>query len=167
MGAVDLSNQFINKYPSYIRTQYHWWKVLFFHLLDIMIVNSYILFQEFRRTHERNFPNFSSSFGQLEFRESLAHSLMGLSDLHVSVHSDIASKCVPEFGDKRTDCIYCNAEAIVLKKKLPSYKTSVFCQTCNVPLCLTKERNCFKKWHSKDGESVRKCANQSCKKRKL
>jgi hypothetical protein len=115
--------------------------VSFFLLLDITIVNSYILFQEFRRTHESNFPNFSSSFGQLEFRESLAHSLVGLSDSHVSVHSDTASKCIPEFGDKRTDCIYCNAEAIlvVLKKRLPSYKTSVFCQTCNVPLCLTKE----------------------------
>ncbi|XP_062609518.1 piggyBac transposable element-derived protein 4-like [Saccostrea cucullata] len=165
MGAVDLSNQFTNKYPSYIRTQYHWWKVLFFHLLDIMVVNSYILFQEFRKSHESQITNCSSGFGQLEFRESLALSLMGLNEKSVSKESVI--QCIPEFLEKRKDCVFCNAEAILLNKKSPSYKTLVFCPSCQVPLCLSSDRNCFKKWHSKEGEDVRKSADLSCKKRKL
>ncbi|XP_048739025.2 piggyBac transposable element-derived protein 4-like [Ostrea edulis] len=165
MGAVDLSNQFTSKYPSYIRTQYHWWKVLFFHLLDIMVVNSYIIFEEFRKLHANQFTNCSSVYGQLEFRESLAMSLMGLNEKCVSKESPIA--CIPEFLDKRKDCTFCNAEAIFMNEKFPSYKTSVFCVSCQVPLCLSNDRNCFKKWHSKEGEDVRNCANLSCKKRKL
>jgi hypothetical protein len=33
---------------------------------------------------------------------------------------------MPEFLDKRKDCTFCNAEAILMNKKVPSYKTSVF-----------------------------------------
>lgn len=93
-----------------------------------MIVNSFILFQEFRNAHENNFPNFNSNCEQLEFRESLAYSLMGSNDK--SFDSDTVGKCLPGFADKRKYCTYCNAEAIVRKKKLPSYKTSIFCQSC-------------------------------------
>ena len=165
MGAVDLSNQYVNKYPSYIRTQNHWWKVLFFHLLDIMVVNSFILFQEFRKTHNMQFHDISSTFGQLEYRESLAMSLMDPIS-RCAVPGGFKA-CFPEFLEKRRDCTYCNAEAILSDSKVPSYKTSVYCPTCNVSLCLTSERNCFRKWHSKDGEDVRKCAAVSCKKRKI
>jgi hypothetical protein len=47
---------------------------------DIMVVNSYILIQEFRKSHDNLFTNVSSAFGQLEFSESLAISLMGLNE---------------------------------------------------------------------------------------
>ena len=74
---------------------------------------------------------------------------------------------MPGFLDKRKDCIFCNAEAILMNKKVPSYKTSVFCPSCQVPLCLSNDKNCFKKWHSEEWEDVRKCAESACKKRKL
>jgi hypothetical protein len=32
---------------------------------------------------------------------------------------------------------------------------------------LSNDRNCFKKWHSEEGEDVWKCAESACKKRKL
>ena len=149
MGAVNLSNQYIN-----------WWKVLFFHLLDFVVVNSFILFRNFVKHTACSFMT-RTTFGQLEYRESLAMSLM-----------DPKSRCaVPggfkAFLEKRRDCTYCNAEAILTDSKVPSYKTSVYCPTCNVSLCLTSERNCFRKWHCKDGEDVRTCAAVSCKKRKL
>ena len=78
MGGVDLSNQYLNKYSSYIRSQCHWWKVLFFHCIDIMVVNSYILFQQFVAEHPNEFSDteFGSRFGQLEFREAIAIALM-------------------------------------------------------------------------------------------
>ncbi|CAC5381102.1 unnamed protein product [Mytilus coruscus] len=78
MGCVDKSNQNLNKYSSYIRTQNHWWMVLFFHCLDIVIANAYILLTDFVSKSPELFveSEFSSSLGQLEFRENFAISLM-------------------------------------------------------------------------------------------
>ena len=78
MGGVDLSNQYLNKYSSYIRTQSHWWKVLFFHCFDMMVVNSFIMFQEFIEKYPTEFSNtpFDNRFGQLKFRESIASEMM-------------------------------------------------------------------------------------------
>ena len=50
MRGVDRSDQLINKYKSLRKTN-EWWKTVFFHLIDICRVNSYILFMEFRKQH--------------------------------------------------------------------------------------------------------------------
>ena len=44
MKGVDLSNQLISYYELNSKT-YKLWKRIFFHLLDISIVNSYILYK--------------------------------------------------------------------------------------------------------------------------
>jgi hypothetical protein len=46
MFGVDKSNQYLSRYPCYIKSKFHWWKVLFFQSIDIMIVNAIIVFQE-------------------------------------------------------------------------------------------------------------------------
>jgi hypothetical protein len=43
-----------------------------------MIVNAFIFFQEFKKENPLKFDNLPVHFGQLEFRESLAKSLLGL-----------------------------------------------------------------------------------------
>ena len=43
---------------------------LFFHSIDIMIVNAFIVFQEFKKENPQKFDNLPVHFGQLEFRES-------------------------------------------------------------------------------------------------
>ena len=48
MRGVDRSDQLINKYKSLRKTN-KWWKTVFFHLIDVCRVNSYILFLEFRK----------------------------------------------------------------------------------------------------------------------
>lgn len=79
MGGVDKSNKMLNKYPCYIKSIFYWWKV-FFHSIDIMVVNSYIILKKFMKAkvNESSVFGVSASFGQLEYRESLAMSLMGL-----------------------------------------------------------------------------------------
>ena len=52
MNAVDRSDQILATH-NILRKCARWWKTLFFHLIDMTIVNSYILFQE----HRRNFPD--------------------------------------------------------------------------------------------------------------
>ena len=43
MFGVNKSNQYLSRYPCYIKSKFHWWKVLFFQSIDILIVNA-ILF---------------------------------------------------------------------------------------------------------------------------
>jgi hypothetical protein len=44
------------------KTKIHWWKILFFHSIDIMIVNAFIVFQEFKKENPQKFDNLRSSF---------------------------------------------------------------------------------------------------------
>ena len=71
MFGVDKSNQYLSRYPCYIKSKLHWWKVLFFHSIDIMIVNAFNVFQEFKKENSQKFANLPVHFGQLEFRQSL------------------------------------------------------------------------------------------------
>ena len=46
MKGVDLSNQLIS-YQDLNRKTIKWWKRIFFHLLDIVIVNSFIIYKKY------------------------------------------------------------------------------------------------------------------------
>ena len=46
MKRVDLSNQLI-RYYELNRKTIKWWKRIFFHLLDIVIVNSFIIYKKY------------------------------------------------------------------------------------------------------------------------
>ena len=45
MGGVDKADQLLSYYPFSHRTV-KWWKRAFFHLLDVALVNSYIMYTE-------------------------------------------------------------------------------------------------------------------------
>ena len=52
MNGVDRSDQLIGT-NNVMRKCLRWWKTSFFHLIDIAIVNGFILFQE----HQANLPD--------------------------------------------------------------------------------------------------------------
>ncbi len=71
MGEVDLSYQFISKYYC-LRQINRWWITLFFHLIDMVVANSYILFQEWCDKNPDNEDlHCDKLYGQLQFREEL------------------------------------------------------------------------------------------------
>ncbi len=78
MGGVDLFDQFIAKY-SVLKKVNRWWVTLFFHVIDLASVNSYILFKEWSAQNPNN-PDLKSNakYGQLEFREELVEQLAEL-----------------------------------------------------------------------------------------
>ena len=49
MNGVDRSDQLISRYHV-LRKTIKWWKTLFFHMIDISVVNSYILFKSYQKT---------------------------------------------------------------------------------------------------------------------
>lgn len=80
MNAVDRSDQIIAK-NSVLRKCMRWWKTLFFHMIDIAVVNSYILFQLYRAENldveELKRPN---KYSLAEYREELVRQLTGLEE---------------------------------------------------------------------------------------
>ena len=67
-----------------------------------MIVNSFIVFQEYRKEFPDQFQNFS--FGQLELRESIVKSLLGTDNWN-DQNTDF-TLCMPAFDTKRQRCSF-------------------------------------------------------------
>ena len=70
MGGVDLSDQLIGKY-NVLRKVNRWWKTIFFHLIDIASVNSYILLKASQTQYNIDKLKRKKRYGQPEFREEL------------------------------------------------------------------------------------------------
>ena len=92
-----------------------------------MIVNAFIVFQEFKKENPQKFDNLPVHFGQLEFRESLVKSLLGL-DSGVK-HSDFKSTCIPSFNEnsKRLRCTVCYVHAKLNELPETHCKTLFLC----------------------------------------
>ncbi len=64
MNGVDRSDQYTVSYP-FVRKTCKWWRKLFFYLLEVSVVNSYIIYREVTKKKTTH----------LEFRRSLLESL--------------------------------------------------------------------------------------------
>jgi hypothetical protein len=76
MRGVDIANQLREAYKTHRATQRNWWP-LFYWLIDVVVINSYRLYQ----VHVKN----ESPLTHLEFRTALYTSLLG-SSLNVKIH---------------------------------------------------------------------------------
>lgn len=154
MNAVDRSDQILAK-NSALRKCMRWWKTLFFHMIDIAVVNSFILFQLHRAEHpdveELKRPN---KFSIAEYREELVRQLAGLEEYDQppvfkppSVERGAFETAhIVKSSVTKKSCKVCYRET---KKEL---KVVTYCDApqCQVHLHCTQEKNCFEIWHSKD-----------------
>ncbi|XP_062604100.1 piggyBac transposable element-derived protein 4-like [Saccostrea cucullata] len=160
MGAVDRHNQMIENYKLPIKTL-KWWKKLFFHIMNVAIVNSYILYKESCKA--------ATPMLQRNFRRKLVEQLIQTSGATIGVH---VGRPAPRILERLTgrhflarleeggkmllrQCIVCGpAEKEMLPSMRPGEKrpsrcghtTSYKCKECNVALCLTP---CFEIYHTK------------------
>lgn len=158
MNAVDRSDQILAT-NNVLRKCMSWWKTLFFHLIDIAVVNSFILFKE----HQAKFPDNEAlcrkaDYSLSHFREEIVRQLCGFPEydippvhatakpapppmgefetVHIPVSSDVRRRCVVCYNKTKSDC------------KVSTY--------CSVPQCEQKymhvmgEKKCFKEFHSKE-----------------
>ena len=148
MNGVDRSDQYLAKY-NLLWKCLRWWKTLFFHMIDISLVNAFILFQSYRKANPKIVPlQRAKSFSVLEFREAVIRQILGLEEFGTPpVAKPATKKCekvpkqannhFPIFGDKKRNCKHC-----YMKSRIES-KIFSYCPDCDVYLHVTKEKNCF------------------------
>lgn len=157
MGGIDLNDQLVAIYRTDIGTKKYYIRV-FHHLLDVCVVNAWLLYR--RHCSQRGDETHMTL---LEFRTAVANSLIkyGKHILHSRGRPTKASLSTPvkkpktvtttptldvRFDDKshwpevtfRQRCRQCNHR---------NHFTYFKCSKCNIPLCLTRERNCFLAYH--------------------
>lgn len=159
MNAVYRSDEILAE-NDVLRVYMQWWQTLFFHVIDIAVVNSYVLFQ----LHRAENPDAEGlkrpgEFSIFEYREELVCQLSGLEEYAQPPLSEaseppsvqpqpgaFATVHVPEISDGRKSCKVCYATT------KEEFKVNTYCSApqCQVYLHCTQEKNCFAVWHSKD-----------------
>lgn len=157
MNGVDKFDQLLSSYKIN-RQSKKWWHRIFFYFLDACVVNSYCLYKLL------NLPKTTSKAFRRAIVAGLTASTLASSN-RVKSSSRRASSHVPQLEIKKSKpyvpqeirltssmhqpertsrrrCALCSTKAHPVR-------TDWKCSTCEVPLCLGKEKNCFQTYHKK------------------
>ena len=160
MNGVDRSDQILAKNNS-LRKCIKWWKTLFFHMIDIAVVNSHIIFQCHRKDNpdkeELKRPN---KYSFLEYREEIVRQVVGLNEYGQPPAYEKAKKDPSSFETEhmlafsasRCNCKVCYAKDGV-ERKVASYCSA---PQCGVFLHCNAKNNCFEIWHKQSYDHGRK-----------
>ncbi|KAM9322166.1 piggyBac transposable element-derived protein 4-like [Pholidichthys leucotaenia] len=137
MGGVDLSDALIEYYKVLHKSQ-KWYKGFFYHFMDIAIVNAYILHKTLAA------GNGEKPLSQKAFRETLAKQLA-----EVGSPSSATPAQPPPAARAHHRPAYISGSSTSgrLKCRQCHKKTPMKCSTCDTPLCLVPERDCYNAWH--------------------
>ena len=140
MGGVDKTDQFIC-YNRILRKTVRYWKTMFYHLLEIIVTNSSILYNWNRMTAGMK------RVSQTQFRDTIVQQIISrygnpvvaresFTISHGSIYNDEHSK-------KR--CALCRIQNTIRQ-----------CHDCHYqpPLCQIRERDCHSIWHSETSSLV-------------
>ena len=144
MGGVDLSDQMKVTYEVDRRSKFRFYLCIFFDFLDIAVVNSKIVYNKIESAPSLSSLDFQYSIAQTtvrKFSRKRAVPLSRPSKRSRGPSFDIVDH-LTDFAPSRVRCAFC------LSKNVES-RTYVRCITCNIALCLQKDRNCFQQYHTK------------------
>lgn len=147
MGGVDLTDQYLSYYSLTQRRTIKWWKKVFWRMIDIAILNSWIIFRS-------NFPDSEINTHRL-FRLELIHELVqplltrlaspegGLSYSKgrkpTACDKRLLGKHFPYKQSERGRCVVCyNEKTLTGSRK--AKKTTSYCPKC---------KSCFESFHTK------------------
>lgn len=143
MGGVDLADQLKSSYELDRKSKFRFYLRIFFDLLDIACVNAHIVFTKVSAS-SLSLKDFKLAVSESMLRKYTSRQRAPSSSRPTKRHCvfPISEEIfhLPVFNEKRRRCIHC-------MKRGQDLKTFVTCDTCNVPLCLQKERNCFRHHH--------------------
>jgi len=157
MNAVDRSDQILAT-NNVLRKCKRWWKTLFFHLIDIAVVNSFILFRE----HQTQFPDVqqlqrTADYSLASFREELVRQICDFEEYEdppmpsnptPPPPREFETVHLPVFSETlRRNCVVC------YDRDTSELRVSTY---CSAPQCegkfmhLTSKLNCFSEFHSRE-----------------
>ena len=151
MGGVDRSDQLLSYYGFAHRTV-KWWRRAVFHLLDMAVVNAYVLHTHInkRLTHEQFCIELAKEL-LLETSTDVSENMpvthgrlprplppqSRLTERHFPDHLP----CTPSGKRGQTECVVCS------KKRGHKRKTTTYmCKQCRLPMCIIP---CFELYHNK------------------
>ena len=129
-----------------------WWKRVFAYFLEVCVLNSYI-FQKVSNSG-------AVKQDYLNFRLTLAVQLVGTSRKsqggrrrtleNSSLRLDSTQSHLPEYVSHKRDCIVCCKVRLTkgLSRSQYRHESAIKCSTYDVHLCLSKDRNCYKIYHT-------------------
>ena len=152
MGGVDV---FDSKCAAYKvrRKSRKYWKALFYDYLEIACVNSFILFEQYRKAHPDTIKRVRS-YDPEDFRTFLVRQLGGIAEdatvplyrargVQDALRESAAIKHhMPRHTEHEHNCSYCYE---FLQKRR---RVKVYCPGCDVYLHVN-ERNCYELWHTR------------------
>jgi hypothetical protein len=165
MNGVDIADQLRSYYATHMISRRTWYPI-FFWVLDTILINSYIIYgdhasaekdlshKEFRMrvgwdlilkgaVQKRKEPPTTQKQNQKKTRRISEHSTDAPRPFQHGEH-------LPVHVDERRDCVQCRWSSRLEKdsKKRVVGRTRYKCLTCDEPLCLSSDRNCFITFHS-------------------
>jgi len=150
MNGVDKSDQHLAKY-NLLRKFIRWWKTLFFHMVDISVVNSFILFQKHRAMNPGNESLARpKSYALLDFRHAVIRQLANLNEYD----DPPINKSFQTARDGRFNTVHIASQVSTKRNCVVclhvEYKVRTKCTApqCNVHLHVRDENNCFDIWHN-------------------
>ncbi|CAG5017496.1 unnamed protein product [Parnassius apollo] len=170
MGGVDKTDHLISLYRISIRSK-KWTLRMIFHAIDLALTNSWLEYQEDCKIC--NIPS-TDVLDLLHFRQRVAEALIKIGHPIPSRKrgrpasggsSPVNSPVTPKQHRFRTEIRPASEIQYDTVDHLPEYdqkkeatrcknpgckgKTHVYCLKCEIHLCFTGERNCFRKFHQK------------------
>ena len=154
MNGVDRSDQLISSHNVSFKC-YRWWKTFFFHLVDIIVVNGFLLFQKHREANPDDEALRSpSNYSIVEFREASIRQICSWPEYDdppayvksAPGHSQFQTDHMLVASEEgvRRNCFVCYKEGRG-EKKVSTYCTAPQCQKF---LHITQTFNCFRTFHS-------------------
>ncbi|KAJ8415069.1 hypothetical protein AAFF_G00007670 [Aldrovandia affinis] len=137
MGGVDISDALIGYYKVLHKTK-KWYKTFFYHFMDIVIVNAFLLQKDIAKAKGR------VPLHQKAFRETLVKELAGVAS-HFTARP--VPPPAPRGAHHRPVHISGDSTAGRLRCRQCQGKAPVKCSSCNVPLCFVPTRDCYNAWH--------------------
>nr|XP_055068370.1 piggyBac transposable element-derived protein 4-like [Misgurnus anguillicaudatus] len=137
MGGVDLSDALIGYYSVLKKTR-KWYRALFYHFVDIAVVNAFIIHQQMALVRKQKPKT------QREFREAL---VLEQADWNDPSGPDPVPTAPPGHQCHRPKFITETSDDSRRRCRVCHQKTLVICQAFNAHLCFQATRDCFNPWH--------------------
>jgi len=158
MNAVDRSDQILAT-NNVLRKCMRWWKTLFFHLIDIAVVNSFILFREHQAKNPDNEAlQRARDYSLSSFREEIVRQLCDFKEYENAPSygyvkpdpppvEDFAILHIPEYSEQRKRCVVCQKDGLDLK--VNTYCSAPSCEEKFMHVA-AKDKDCFRVFHSRE-----------------